>query len=281
MIVERYTAEHMVIHGRDIAEEIYGEIKGMLEAKSVSPVLTVFTCEPNFETKKYLALKERAASQLGIELSVIQLPDTIATDKVVVDIEAARAHTDAIVVQLPFPEQIDIHTVLKSIPQDMDADALSYNGSVTGILPPVVGAIYEIAKRTDFTFESKRVVVVGEGRLVGRPAALYAKARGADVTVVTKETVNLTDVLRGAEVIISGAGQPHLITPDMVAEGVVLFDAGTSESAGVLVGDIHPDCAGKASIFTPVPGGIGPITIAVLLKNVVFLALRRPTCLEV
>jgi len=106
--------------------------------------------------------------------------------------------------------------------------------------------------------------------LVGRPAAAYARARGAVVTVLTKETYDAT-ALRSADIIITGVGQPHFITPELVKEHVILFDGGTSEDGGVLVGDVSPTVADRASLLTPVPGGIGPITIAYLLRNLISL----------
>ena len=115
----------------------------------------------------------------------------------------------------------------------------------------------------------EKVVVVGHGRLVGEPAALWAKGQGATVTVVTKETSNSEQIIAAADVLILGAGQPNIITPEAIKPGVVIFDAGTSEDNGELKGDAHPDCAEVASLFTPVPGGIGPITVSMLLKNVV------------
>jgi len=114
-------------------------------------------------------------------------------------------------------------------------------------------------------------VILGNGRLVGAPAAEYARKAGAIVTVLTKETYS-EKLLLAADIIVSGIGQPHFIKAVNVKEGVVIFDAGTSEDGGVLVGDVDPQVAEKASLITLVPGGIGPITIACLLRNLVQLA---------
>jgi len=138
-------------------------------------------------------------------------------------------------------------------------------------LPPVVGAIKELSKRQHVVFAGAKVVVVGEGRLVGKPAALWAKKQGAQVKVIHRNTERPEEILKTADIIISGAGDPGIIKPEMIKEGVVIFDAGTSEEGGVLKGDANPACADKATLFTPVPGGIGPITVAVLLRNLVNL----------
>jgi methylenetetrahydrofolate dehydrogenase (NADP+)/methenyltetrahydrofolate cyclohydrolase len=155
-----------------------------------------------------------------------------------------------------------------------DVDVTRYDGSDNTLLPPVVGAIAEISRTHNVSFANRSVVVVGNGRLVGAPAAAYAAKEGARVTVVTKDSDNIS-ATRDADIIILGAGSPGLLTPDMVKEGVVVFDAGTSEEGGMLVGDADPAVVQKAALLTPVPGGIGPLTIAILLKNVLYLATHR------
>jgi methylenetetrahydrofolate dehydrogenase (NADP+) / methenyltetrahydrofolate cyclohydrolase len=121
----------------------------------------------------------------------------------------------------------------------------------------------------------RHVVVVGSGKLVGLPASRWFMEQGSAVSVVTKDTADIAYYTKNADIIVLGAGVPRLLTPDMVKEGVVILDAGTSEDGGVLAGDADPACAEKASLFTPVPGGIGPITVAVLLRNLVELYSKR------
>lgn len=262
----------MIIDGREIARDILREVQNMVSHRRVKPHVTVFTCTPNLETRTFLAIKKRKADSVGIGLNVIEFPDTITTDEVIQSLRYAEMQTDGIVVQLPFPSHIDIERVLATIPPACDVDAFSYEQTDTGVLPPVVGAIDEIARRHGVPIVGANVVVVGNGRLVGGPAAVWASRMGARVTVVTKETKDQASIFAAADILILGAGSPHMVTPEMVQDGVAIFDAGTSESGGVIVGDAHPDCAAKASLFTPVPRGIGPITIAVLLRNVVSLA---------
>jgi 5,10-methylene-tetrahydrofolate dehydrogenase/methenyl tetrahydrofolate cyclohydrolase len=110
---------------------------------------------------------------------------------------------------------------------------------------------------------------------VGIPVAIFLEREGADVTVVTEDNKSAHEILQNTEVIISGIGKPNFITVDDVPSGVVVFDAGTSEDGGLMVGDVHPSVAFKASLITPVPGGIGPITIAVLLRNLVSLVRHK------
>ncbi len=262
----------MIVDGRAIAARIYREIQNEVTHMRSKPHLTVFTCNPNFETQKYLALKRRKAHEVGISMSVVEFPLAITTEEIVTSIKHSCMQTDGIIVQLPFPNHIEIDTVLKAIPKAYDVDAVSYDGSDETILPPVVGAIREISLIHDILFASQKVIVVGKGRLVGMPSEIWCQTQGAQVTVVTKETQNSEEIIKAAHIIILGAGQPNLLVPDMMSKGAVIFDAGTTEDGGVLVGDADPACAEKASVFTPVPGGIGPITVAILLRNLVTLA---------
>lgn len=265
---------HMLIDGRAIAADLYREIQNEVTHLDTKPHLTVFTCAPNFETKKYLLLKKRRAQECGIGVNVIEIPESVSTEEVRISVLHSLMQTDGVIVQLPFPKHIDIDRVLNEIPHSYDVDAMHYDGNGK-LLPPVVGAIAEIAKRHDILFATQKVAVVGHGRLVGRPAALWVQKQGAQVSIVTRESEDVSQRIAEADILILGAGQPGLVTPDMVKEGVIIFDAGTSEEGGILRGDAHPDCVTKASLFTPVPGGIGPITVAVLLCNLVQLARKE------
>ena len=191
--------------------------------------------------------------------NVLELLGDCGTADVCQTVQVAAAQSDGIVVQLPLPPHVD-------------TAAVHYDGSGT-VLPPVVGAVAAIADTHRVSFQDKMVTVVGAGRLVGAPAALWVEAQGGIITVVTNETPidQVQTALSKADIIITGAGVPGLVTPDQVQPGVVVFDAGTSEDGGALVGDVDPTVAEKAALFTPVPGGIGPLTIACLLRNLVTL----------
>ena len=264
----------MVVNGRAIARDIYQGIQNSLTHLDVTPHLTVFTCAPNFETQKFLELKKRKAAEVGVGVNVIEFPESITTEEVVQSLLHAAMQTDGIIVQLPFPEHVDIDEVHKSIPLNLDVDGVHYDGTSQDILPPVVGAIKAIADRHDVFFAATNVLIIGEGRLVGRPSKIWAQKMGAQVTVVNKDSKDVDEKMKSAHIIIAGAGKSGLITPEKIQDEVLIFDAGTSEEAGVLKGDAAASCAEKASLFTPVPGGIGPITVAVLLRNLVRLVTR-------
>lgn len=268
-----YTTDLMIIDGKVIARSILEEVKKEISQLAFAPHLTVFTCAPNFETQKFLTLKQKSASLVGIDIEVVSLDPAMVTVEVIRTIQDYLAHTDGVVVQLPFPQAIDIAAVLAAIPAKYDVDAQNYQGETTEILPPVVGAIAAIATEENIIWKDTSVVVVGRGRLVGAPAALYAISQGAMVTVLEKDTPDNEHKIKAADILILGAGVPGLVTGEMVKAGVVIFDAGTSEEGGMLVGDADASVTAKARLVTPVPGGIGPITIAVLLKNVLKLAI--------
>lgn len=258
---------HMLVDGRKIAGDIYIRIRDRVTKLGFSPVLAIITCNPNFETRKYLSLKKKRAAEVGIETVLIELGSESTTDDFVRAVKEAAPHSHGIIVQLPIPETVDVTLVLQSIPETHDVDGLNPGGS--DFLSPVVGAIAEILNVHHIKPFEKHVTVIGNGRLVGLPAYQWFQKQGAHLSVVTKDTVDIAAYTKNADIIVCGAGVPGLLTPDMVREGVVILDAGTSEQGGELRGDADPGCAEKASLLTPVPGGIGPITIAILLENVV------------
>lgn len=263
----------MIVDGRAIAERIYAEIRTKTEMFFRIPRLTIITCAPNFETQKYLALKEKKAKEVGIEIHIVNMSIESATEDFIVHINKGVEESDGVIVQLPLPAHIDTKAVLSTIPESHDVDALNLEHPQT--LSPVVGAIREILNTHKVFVAGKQVTVIGNGRLVGLPSSQWFTSQGAHVSVVTKDTPDIAQYTRIADVVVCGAGIPGLLTPEMVKEGVIILDAGTSEDGGVLRGDADPSCADKASLFTPVPGGIGPITVAILLKNVFDCAIKR------
>jgi methylenetetrahydrofolate dehydrogenase (NADP+) / methenyltetrahydrofolate cyclohydrolase len=262
----------MNIDGKALAADIGVETAQVVAQMKVKPRLAVFTCAPNFETQKFLMIKERQAAAVGIELTRIELSNIVTLGEVEKQVKAVTATNDGIIIQFPFPH-LATADLIPLIPRSHDIDVLTYT-ETSPILPPVVGAINEMASRAQLLWAGKQVVVVGNGRLVGSPAALYARMQGARVTIITKDSTDLSP-LGVADIVILGAGVPGLLKQDMVKDGVVVFDAGTTEEGGALVGDADPAVAAKAALFTPVPGGIGPVTVAILLRNVLYLALEH------
>ncbi len=260
----------MIVDGRKIARQLLLEMSAEVQTLPYQPRLTVFTCAPNFETKKFLALKEKYAIAVGIAVTVVELPPAVTRTAVATAVREVLPTTDGIIIQFPFPH-IATSDLLTLIPPSHDVDVMQYSGWINDPLPPVVGAIATISTEHTVDWKDKSVVVVGNGRLVGQPVAQYAATMGGIVTILTKESFDPT-ALALADIIVLGAGVPQLLRPGMVKSGVIVFDAGTSEEGGQLVGDADPAIAETATLFTPVPGGIGPLAVAILLKNVLYFA---------
>ncbi len=267
----------MIIDGRRIANEI---IDGLAHERAAIPRavrLGVVMTEGDAATASFVRIKERVALRLNVELVRKILPEQATTDDAVAAVDELVQATDGVIVQLPLPMHIDTDAVLRAIPTSHDVDVVNQHGtSVANGLPtlrprsPVAEAISEILVRSGMSVHGKEVVVVGAGRLVGTPAAELLQDLGARVTVVTLSDGSL-DSLHEADVVVLGAGRSGMVTPDMLKEGVVLIDAGTSEQGGRVMGDAAPECAEVASIFTPVPGGVGPIAVAMIFKNLLIL----------
>ena len=260
-----------LVDGRRLAAEIADEVSLMVGGLEETPQLIVLTCDPNFETKKFLALKQAKAEVVGVEMRTVELPAESTTEQVLEVLKLESEKAQGIIVQLPLPKRIDTDLVLKAIPKEKDVDRFDYAGEKTDILPPVVGAIDEISKYYGVKWQNKQVVVFGQGRLVGEPAALYAKGKGAEVTIITEDTKEVDSITQKADIVILGVGQPNLLTKEMVKDGVVVFDAGASEDGGLLVGDANVEVGSKAALLTPVPGGIGPMTVILLFRNLLKL----------
>lgn len=271
----------MIVDGKAIAEDIYTELAS--RTTHVRVTLGLITAGANAVTTSFITLKRRSAQRLGIAIQHIELSSSATTGDIIDAIATLSPNVDGVIVQLPLPKTVHTETVLLAIPSDRDVDGLNYLTLEKGqrMLPPVAGATLEMLKRMSVEVRGKHVVVVGEGRLVGAPIAHVLEERGATVSVVTRTKGSMAE-LQKADIVVSGAGSPHIIKPHMIKKGVVLVDAGTSESGrlpagrqGSVVGDADPRCADKASVFTPVPGGIGPIAVAMIFKNLITLAERR------
>ncbi len=275
----------MIINGIRIAEEIEARVAASIERCTESgaqpPRLRVFTCQPTFATQRFLALKSARAKEIGVALAVEECSPESSVDGIINAIREAIPESDGIIVQLPFPPHLDSAAILNAIPASHDVDAMGaeteklLEQGTSLVLPPVVGAIAEIIARHNVQVKGESVVVVGEGRLVGAPAAVWFRQQGAHVQTINKKTEGLARFAREADILVLGAGVAGLITPEMIREGVVIFDAGSSEDTGKLVGDADPACAEKSALFTPVPGGIGPITVALIFRNLLTLIEHR------
>ena len=270
----------MIIDGKAISAEVLARAKARAANLPHPPKVVAIVANETAATRSYLSIKASRAAHAGCVLTLVRVPETADTEAV--RAAAADARADAVIIQLPLPASVNVQAACDAIPEDKDADVLGsaaraafMRGDTDALLPPVVSAIAEILARAGIEVERKRTVVIGSGYLVGAPSAAWLAQNGAQVTTINQKSGDLAGALSGADIVISGAGSPHLVKPEMLKKGVVLIDAGTSESGGALAGDADPACASVASVFTPVPGGVGPIAVAKLFENATILAERK------
>ncbi len=269
----------MIIDGKTLAHELRVSLKERISTSQKRYRLAFVIAEATREITTFVTLKQQFAQDIGVETSILTLEQLRrSTEALLALLLHATREFDGVVVQLPLARGMDTEALLNIYPLSHDVDVLGntafeqYREGKLPFDPPVVGAMAEILRREGIRLAGYRVLVIGEGRLVGAPAAVWATRMGATVKVVNKSTQNLDAWLCGADVIMCGAGAPGIVRPDNIKEGVIILDAGTSEQAGVLKGDADPACAEKARIFTPTPGGIGPITVAKVFENLLTLA---------
>ncbi|MDP3784647.1 MAG: bifunctional 5,10-methylenetetrahydrofolate dehydrogenase/5,10-methenyltetrahydrofolate cyclohydrolase [bacterium] len=270
----------MIIDGKALAEKIKNSLKEEISRSGKKIRLAVVKIGSEAVTEKFLEQKKKFADEIGVDVRIYEIPEDISTNKLrekVSEIVHIKEN-DGIIIQLPLPERINTQSILDAIIPEKDPDVLSskswgkFSTGKSKILPPVVGAIKTIFEEYKVDIKGKNIVVVGAGRLVGKPVATWLLNEKATVMVIDENTPDASRFTLQADVIISGAGKPKLIGPDMVKEKVITIDCGTSESGGQVVGDIDPEVSKKAALFSPVPGGVGPLTVAMLFKNLIELS---------
>jgi methylenetetrahydrofolate dehydrogenase (NADP+) / methenyltetrahydrofolate cyclohydrolase len=264
----------MLVNGKHIkdiyAEKLRETAKGFPK-KSLSFIL--FGTDPASE--KFVERKIAFAEQVGVQTTTIRSNADNTDEAIRLVQEVSKDNHDGIVVQLPLPYALDMQALLNAIPQALDVDMLSTESKIafkegsTKRMPPVGYAIHTILSFHDVDVKGKDIVILGRGKLVGEPVADLFDTLGLSYNTID---INTPDdekqmLLSSAELLISGIGKPHYIKPEMIKDGAILIDAGTSEQMGKLAGDIDPACADKASLYTPVPGGVGPLTVLGLFNN--------------
>lgn len=270
----------MLLDGRKLAQKILAEVKAEIGDRKLSLAAVVVNADPAI--RQFIGQKKKVAEELDVDFRLYEYEASISTNELRkrLAVIVHEADPDGIIIQLPLPGEINTQYILNSIPPEKDVDVLSaravgdFTVGKAKVLPPVVGAVKALFEEYGIEYHrSKHVAVVGAGTLVGRPVAAWLANEKVAFTIVDENTPDIVEFTRKADIIISGAGKPGLITGDMVKEGAVVIDAGTSEVGGKLSGDVdYKTVAPKASFITPVPGGVGPLTVAVIYKNLLILA---------
>jgi methylenetetrahydrofolate dehydrogenase (NADP+)/methenyltetrahydrofolate cyclohydrolase len=278
-----------------------------LAAHGRPPGLAVVLVGHNPASEIYVRHKVKACQDLGIYSEALTPPDSISTDELLAIVAQlnARHDIDGILVQLPLPTQVDTKRILLAVAPEKDVDGFHpcNVGKLVAMLPGpracTPAGIIEILKRYRIPIAGKRAVVVGRSDIVGKPVAMLLLHEHATVTICHSKTPDLPAVCRQAEILVAAMGRAAMLTAEFLNAGVTVIDVGTNriddrsevarifrnspeklasfdKRGSVLVGDVHPlDVAEKASAYTPVPGGVGPLTIAMLMSNTVASAERR------
>jgi len=265
----------MIVDGKALAEEIKKDLHARAKGRGLS--LAVIWVGEDPVSERYIERKKKFGLDIGVEIIVREYPADILETDLIAEIKKLNddEKINGIIIQLPLPKEIDEQKILNLISPDKDVDALSHEARV---LSPTVGAIKEILENHKIDLKNKKAVVLGKGKLVGKPVAIWLTQEGADVSVIDSKTSDADSarLLQTADIIVSGVGKPGLITPDKIKQGVVLIDAATSEQNGGLKGDADLACADKCFLFTPVPGGVGPLTVVMLFNNLLSLSEVEP-----
>lgn len=270
-----------ILDGKKLSEKILEEVKKEVANLEGKTRLAIVLVGEDPVIKKFIEQKKKVAESVGINIRIYPFDEKITTNELRKKI-AEIVHEEknsGVIIQLPLPSHINAQYILNSVTPEKDVDMLSaksLGNFIVGrspILSPVAGAVKAFFEEYKIEYKNKHIVVAGAGSLVGRPVALWLFSEHASFSVINQDTPNPENFLREADIIISGIGKPKFITGEKVKEEVVVIDAGTSESEGKLVGDVDfGSVSKKASFITPVPGGVGPVTIALLLKNLVTLS---------
>ncbi|CAL8967638.1 Bifunctional protein FolD protein [Propionicimonas sp. T2.31MG-18] len=271
-----------ILDGRAVADAIKGELAvrvRALAARGVRPGLGTVLVGDDPGSRSYVAMKHRDCAEVGIESIRVDLPADATAERVaeaVTGLNEDPACTGYIV-QLPLPRHLDENAMLALIDPAKDADGLHPINlgrlvlNEPGPLPCTPRGIVELLRRHGVPLAGAEVCVIGRGVTVGRPLGLILTRRSENCTVTLCHTGtrDLAAHTRAADIVVAAAGVPHMLTADMIAEGAVVLDVGVSRVDGRLTGDVAPDVAAKASWVAPNPGGVGPMTRAMLLSNVV------------
>ncbi len=269
--------------GHEVAKSVYAELREVLAGLAYTPALRVVRLGEDPASVSYTRLKDKRARELGLDSRVIALPEGTAQEELLELIARlnADADVDGILVQLPLPAHVDAQAVLEAIDPAKDVDGFHpfnvgrlWSGG-RALRPCTPSGILRILDHYGIGLEGKEAVVVGRSNIVGKPLAALLLGRNATVTVAHSRTRDLAAVTRRAEVLVAAVGRPGTITPEMVREGAVLVDVGVNRVGDRLVGDVDPEAWAKSSAYTPVPGGVGPMTVAMLLANTVQAARWR------
>jgi methylenetetrahydrofolate dehydrogenase (NADP+)/methenyltetrahydrofolate cyclohydrolase len=272
-----------IVDGRKISLDILQKVKAEIAELPFVPVFCDILVGDDPSSVQYVKMKMKAAESVGIKFHKASFHSSITTGELIKEIKILNTTENmcGIIIQLPLPEHIDRRAVLDSIDSNLDVDCLGsvasekfYSGFTAGeICFPTALACVTILEKLNLDLSQRHIVVLGQGNLVGKPVTALLKFKNLSPLSISSETQNSLELIKEADVIISGIGKGKYITGEMIKQDVALIDAGTSEENGAIVGDVDLESVKDiAGFISPVPGGVGPVTVAMLLSNVLAVA---------
>lgn len=271
-----------ILDGNSIAatlkENVAAEVQALKATHAVCPGLAVIIVGENPASKVYVGRKHKACEEIGIRSEVVRLPESTTEAELLAALAALNEnpHINGILVQLPLPRHIDTDKVLDRIRPDKDVDGFHplNVGNLTigkeGLVPCTPHGVIKMLEISGIPIEGKNATIIGRSNIVGKPMAALLLARNATVTICHSRTVDLPAVARQADILVAAIGKPNFVTKEMVKPGATVIDVGINRVGDKLVGDVDFAAVKEvAGAITPVPGGVGPLTIAMLLYNTV------------
>jgi methylenetetrahydrofolate dehydrogenase (NADP+) / methenyltetrahydrofolate cyclohydrolase len=272
------------VDGKALAAKVRAQVAEDVRAYGGPVCLATILVGDDPASHTYVGSKHKASHEAGIDSRDHRFPSDTPESTILELIDELNADdaVDGILVQLPLPEHMDEPTVLRAVDPDKDVDGFHilnagrlYLGEPF-LVPATPSGVMVMLEEHGIEVRGKEAVVIGRSEIVGKPMAMLLLAQHATVTICHSRTVDLAAHTRGADILVAAVGRPGLVTPDMVKPGATVIDVGVNRTnEGKLVGDVDPACFDVAGFMTPVPGGVGPMTIAMLLRNTLTAAQHR------
>jgi methylenetetrahydrofolate dehydrogenase (NADP+)/methenyltetrahydrofolate cyclohydrolase len=276
-----------IIDGKKLAEKIKdGIVKEIIELKGARPNLAIVLIGEREDSELYVRLKEQEAKKVGIDTHLYRCPENISELEILEMVKCLNDDKtiDAILVQLPLPDGIDTDTIIMALDPKKDVDGFQPDNlekllkscEASDLMPPVFAVVLEMLSSIDYKLKDKQIRIISNADIFGKTMAHILTCRGAKTEMVKADDKNLSEKTGQADVLITAVGKPKFIKKEMVKQGAVIIDIGIIKQGDKTVGDVDfDDVEDKVSYITPVPGGVGPMTIAMAFKNTLEIYKKR------
>lgn len=256
----------ILLDGKNLSAKIKDEIKGNVESYKETPVLAVVTVGDDPASKIYVNNKKKACEYVGMSFLHLSFDETVSEEKVIKKIKELNKDKfiNGIIVQLPLPKKFNEDRIVNTVDINKDVDGFRCGSA---FVPPVAYGVMEIFDYYKINLEGKNVVVIGRSKAVGIPMVRECLKRNATVTICHSKTENLKQYTKNADILIVSAGKKNIISKSMIKKDAVIIDVGINRVNKKICGDVNPNVMDKCSYLTPVPGGVGPMTVVMLVKN--------------